>query len=118
MVGHQILLTHLEHHLGVTGSALACFKIYFTNRVQCVSILGSKSAKLPLTRDVPQGYILGPIAFTTYTLPVGDIAKKYHLSLHVYADDTQIYLSFDQNDPTAAPMAIDSIESCIGEIHD
>ncbi len=58
----QILLTHLEHHLGVTGSALAWFKAYFTDRAQCMSILGSKSAKAPLTRGVPQGSILGPIA--------------------------------------------------------
>ena len=83
-----------------------------------MSILCSKSAKVPLTCSVPQGSILSPIAFTTYTLPLGDIARKYHLGFHVYADDTQIYLSFYQNDPTTAPMAISSIESCISEIHD
>ena len=83
-----------------------------------MSILGSKSAKVPLTRGVPQGSILGLIAFTAYTLPLGDIARKYHLGSHVYVDDTQIYLAFYQNDPTSAPLAINSIESCISEIHD
>ena len=50
------------------------------------------------------------MAFTAYTLPLGDIARKYHLGFHVYTDDTQIYQSFDQNDPTSAPLAIDSME--------
>ena len=57
-------------------------------------------------------------SLTTYTLPLGDITRKYHLGFHIYADDTQIFLSFDQNNPTAAPMAIESIEPYICEIRD
>ncbi len=108
----------VDHRLGVNGQALSWFKFHFTDRAQCVSILGSKSAKVPLTRGVPQGSILGPIAFTAYTLPLGDIARKYHLGFHVYTDDTQIYLPFDHNDPTSAPLAIDSIDLCISEIRE
>ena len=73
-VVHQILLTHLEHCLGVIGQAVLWFKSYFTDHVQCVSILGSKSTEVPLISSVPQGSVLGPIAFTAYTLPLGDIA--------------------------------------------
>ncbi len=57
MVDHQILLNHLEHFLGVSGKALAWFKAYFTDCAQCVSILGSKSTKVPLTLSVPQGSV-------------------------------------------------------------
>ena len=59
-----------------------------------VSILGSNSEKVPLTLGVPEGSVLGPIAFTTYTLPLSDIVRKYQLGFHVYTDDMQIYLSF------------------------
>ena len=103
-VDHQILLTHLEHRLDVNGAALAWLKAYFTDSAQCVSILGPKSAKVLFTHGVPQSSILDPIAFTTYTLLLGDIARKYHLGFYAYADDTQMYLSFDQNDPTTAPL--------------
>ena len=107
-----------KYHLGVNGKALAWFKAYFTDHAQCVSILRSKSEKVPLTRGVPQGSILGPIAFTTYTLPLGDIARKDQLGFHVYTDDMPIYLSFDQNDPNTAPIAINSLEVCISENSD
>ena len=38
---------------------------------------------------VPQGSITGPLVFTT------DILRKYGVPIHIYADDTQIYISFD-----------------------
>ena len=32
--------------------------------------------------------------FTCYTKPLGAIARERRLSLHMYADDTQLYIAF------------------------
>ncbi len=45
-----------------------------------------------------------------HMLPMGSIFKKYDISFHLYADDTQLYLSFKPGDENALAKLFVCIE--------
>ena len=59
----------------------------------------SLSDRAILTIGVPQGSILGPLLFIMYTKDIDTIALTRGFQIHLYADDTQIYFTFDSSDP-------------------
>ena len=98
-VDHEILLSFLKDHVGLDGPVLRLFETYLSNRTQCVSVKGVLSELSELTFGVPQGSVLGPIAFCIYTIPLGAILQHYDILYHIYADDTQLYCSFALDSP-------------------
>ena len=115
-VDHTILLNRLATRFGITGSALSWFTSYICNRYQFISIRGERSSHRPLACGVPQGSVLGPILYLLYTSPLGDIVGKYNMGYHFYADDTQLYLSFDSRSGDAEALAVSQVEACAREI--
>ena len=71
------------------------FESYLRERTQAVAIRYSTAPSIELQRGVLQGSVLGPILFTIYTLALGDIVRSLALKGHLYADDMQLYVSFD-----------------------
>ena len=59
-----------------------------------MTIDGKLSKPVLMEYSVPQGSVLGPKFFTMYNKPVGEICMKHGLSHLLYADDSQLYLSF------------------------
>ena len=74
---------------------------------------GHFSANAPLLTGVPQGSVLGPVLFTMYMSPVGDILRDHGISHHFYADDTQIYVFFDVRDSN---KACELLEKCVRNV--
>ena len=94
-IDHTILLERLQSHTGICGKAFDWFKSYMQGRKQSVLIDHTASSMWELLFGVPQGSVLGPLLFIIYTSPLGQLLRNLGISYHLYADDTQLYLTFD-----------------------
>ncbi len=98
--------------LDITGIPFRWFESYLTGRSFKVAWGGEVSKAHQLVTGVPQGSVLGPLLFSTYTTSLGPIIQAHGFSYHFYADDTQLYLSFRPDDPTVAAR----ISGCLADI--
>ena len=112
-VDHSILLTRLQNWFGLDGLSLDWFSSYLSLRSQAVSINDSISAFSTLSCGVPQGSVLGPLLFTLYTTPLGSMISKNTLKYHLYADGTQLYISFT---PTTSVLSLETLTTTFNDI--
>ena len=112
IIDHTILLQRLEHWVGLSGTALSWFSSYLSDRSYFVSLDGFESDRHDISSGIPQGSILGPLLFSLYILPLGELITTHGVNFHFYADDTQLYLSVAPDDPSA----LDSLLSCLSSI--
>ena len=82
---HQLLLNRLKHRFGVVGKAYDWIKSYLSDGTQQVvvgdiALGGATSSKSKLKQGIPQGSMLGPILFTLYISPLGDICRAHGIS--------------------------------------
>lgn len=111
-ISHRALVDILKF-IGLSDSAVALLNSYLSGRAQVVRLCGMTSDPLEITSGVPQGSILGPLLFTIYTHQFPQCVQ--YCNIHLYADDTQLYYSFDESD---VAEAVDRINSDLQAIYD
>ena len=114
-VDHNFLLEILKQ-CGISGTAQYWFKSYLKYISQKVHLHGSSSASSSLRFGVPQGAVVGPMLFTIYTIPLGEIYRRHSVQYHLYSDDNQLYVSFKVGDAVDLLEAQRQIEMCIAQI--
>ena len=93
-VDHRLLLDRLCNRFGFREQVLKWFLILPLQQKQFVMIDGVKYDVKDLQFRVPQGSVPGPILYSLYISPLGDIVRHDGLEFHLYANDTQLYFAF------------------------
>ena len=114
-VDHTILLQRLQLGAGLTDAVLEWISSFRSGRTQQIAYNGELSRVQPVLFGVPQGSVLGPLLYVLYTAELFHIVAHHQLRLHMYADDSQIYVSTPANDATAA---VACLTACIADIND
>ena len=98
-LNHNLSLEKLRK-LGLKASVIFWFSSYLSTRYQRVRYEDSVSEMLPLTNEVSQGSILGPVLHTIY---INDLISVItHSQPAAYVDDSQLHFTFSVSDSSSA----------------
>ena len=109
-IDHTILLSRLDDWFGVTWEAL---NWYLPGTCQRIKLDDYLSSKAYLEFGVPQESVLGFLFFTLYTTPLSSMIFEHTIPHHLYADDSQLYVSFASGDTAAA---LNGLQSCLASL--
>ena len=112
-IDHQVFLTQMQTQYAMSGGVHDWMQTYLQGRRQRVHINGAPSAQVDLEYGFPQGSCIGPFGFKLYTKPLTEIAHCHGISIHLYADDTQLYTAFHPED---SESALERMELCVEDI--
>ena len=84
-ISHDILINRLKTQFGICDSAGSWLHSYLSSRQQFVKLGQHSSAVTSCDSGVPQGSVLGPLLFTAYVAPIGELIDSFGVSYHHFA---------------------------------
>ena len=107
-VDHNVLLSQLH--------SLEWFHSYLNGRSQWVMVQGNLSQSLNFDFDVPLGSCLRPLLFMIYASKLFVVIKVYLPTVHCYANNTRLYVSFSPNKSAGEFEALTAIRHGVSDI--
>ena len=104
-----ILLDHLHRDFGTSGQVHSWFESYLRDRI---------STTFQMKYGVPQGSRLGLLLFVIYASKLFEINERHLPAAHTYADDTQLYISFNADSSAEQSTAVEAMQNCIADIRE
>ncbi|CAH2226320.1 jg5211 [Pararge aegeria aegeria] len=113
----DLLIAKLLYY-GISSTSIKWFSSFLSNRRQYVESESGQGELVQsnvrnINRGTPQGSILSPILFILFTADLVNSIK--HCKVHLYADDTQIYYSFDPQHTRTAINLINEDLKAVGD---
>ena len=109
-IDHSILLDRLTSWFGICDSALAWFQSYLSYIFCSASCLDNLSSSLPLSCGVPRALSWDPFSSSCTQLSSHisqtSACHEPQVDHHLYADDTQLFISFSPHVAHAAPGSL------------
>ena len=80
------------------STTLSWFESYLADRTQSFTHAGRETCSFPVDCSVPQGSILGPCTFVSYTEDTFSLLDLHAVRSYFYANDTQFHDSCQPGD--------------------
>lgn len=109
---HERFLNRITDRFGIQGNTLRWFVSYLAGRKQFVKIGENRSSSRALNFGLLFS-VLGPLLYFLYIVPLGDLMRDNGVSFHLYANDTQLYLSFETSVTGDQKHAQAKVEKCV-----
>ena len=105
-IDHLTLISRLSSWYGISGTACDWFYIVLEQSMSTGKIHDYISEEVYIYIGVPQGSVL-------YTAPLSHVIAEHDVEHHLYADDTQIYISLCGS---KALESLTDLKSCVTDV--